>query len=88
MLIYVVLAGLAAIAVLAVVRPKLFAKVKETIAGSWFVGMTGLVSGLYEYFSADSSWHNLVNPAVLPWFLLALGVFGVFLRNVNVGADR
>ena len=68
MLIYVVLAGLAAIAVLAVVRPKVFSKVKESIAGAWLVGLSGLGTGLYEYVSRDDTWHDLVDPAMLPWF--------------------
>ena len=88
MILYFVLAGLALILALAVLKPKLFATVKESIAGAWFMGVTGMVSGLYEYFRADDSWHELVDPSILPWFLLGIGIFGVVLRNINVGSDR
>lgn len=88
MLIYIILAGLSAIAVLSVMKPKLFAKVKETLAGSYFVGSAGLIAGIYEYLSVDKTWQDLVPAEQLPFLMVGLGLFGVYLRTVNIEREE
>lgn len=88
MLVYIILAGLSAIAVLSVARPSWFAKIKETMAGAYFVGSAGFVTALYEYFSSDPTWQDLVPPEQLPYLLVGLGLFGVYLRTVNIEREE